>query len=121
MWHDLTIADAGPVADFYAAVVGWKKQPVPMDGGSYEDYGMGTPDGEAAGGVCHARGPNVGIPPQWMMYVSVADLEGSLAAVEAHGGRVVRPPPPAGAQWRFAVIADPSGAVLALMEMDKTS
>lgn len=29
-WIDLTVDDAPRVRDFYAAVVGWKPEPVPM-------------------------------------------------------------------------------------------
>ena len=86
-WHDLTVADAPGVRDFYAAVVGWRTEPVDM--GGYADFTMTAPaTGEAVAGVCHARGANTGLPPQWLLYVSVPDLDAALTACHAHGGEV---------------------------------
>ena len=62
---DLTVPDAEAVRDFYAAVVGW--QPEPFDMGDYADYFMTSPaTGDTVAGVCHARGGNAGLPPQWL-------------------------------------------------------
>lgn len=113
-WADLTVPDAGTVRDFYAAVVGWTVQPLDM--GEYADYVMQQPgSGAATAGICHARGPNAGIPAQWLVYLPVADLEASLAACTARGGRVLVGPRPAGPDSRFCVIQDPAGAVAAIV------
>jgi predicted enzyme related to lactoylglutathione lyase len=113
-WHDLTVADAETVRDFYAAVVGWQVQPVDMDG--YEDFTMAAPGtGEGVAGVCHARGPNADLPPQWLLYVVVEDLDRSVEACSGHGGDVVAAPRPL-AGGRFCVVRDPAGAVMALWE-----
>ncbi|NDJ75764.1 MAG: VOC family protein [Chloroflexi bacterium] len=112
-WVDLTVENADQVRDFYQAVAGWSPQPVEMDG--YADYTMLTGAGEAAAGVCHARGVNAAMPPQWMVYISVADLDESLAACQRLGGQVVVPIR-GEAGSRFAVIQDPAGAVCALYE-----
>jgi predicted enzyme related to lactoylglutathione lyase len=114
-WADLTVADAEGVRDFYAAVVGWAPTPLAM--GDYEDYVMqapGAPGPQA--GICHARGVNAGLPPTWLMYVTVADLAASLAACEARGGAVVAGPRAAGGGAAFAVVRDPAGAVVALYQ-----
>jgi hypothetical protein len=50
------------------------------------------------------------------VYITVSDLEASLAQVAQHGGRVVQPTRTAGASGRFAIIEDPAGAVCALFE-----
>lgn len=113
-WVDLTVADAPRVRDFYAAVTGWTPQPLSM--GEYDDYVMAAPDGTPQGGVCHARGPNVGLPAQWLIYITVTELDARVAQVTALGGRILREPKPAGPSGRFAVIEDPAGAVCALFE-----
>jgi predicted enzyme related to lactoylglutathione lyase len=51
-----------------------------------------------------------------MMYITVADLDASLAACTANGGRIVAAPRGAGGTARYAVIADPSGATVALFD-----
>lgn len=113
-WHDLTVADAPGVRDFYSAVVGWT--PVPLTMGEYDDYIMTQPGtDEAAAGICHARGSNANIPPQWLIYINVADLDASLAACHERGGSVVDGPREM-AGGRFAVVKDPAGAVCGLWQ-----
>ncbi|MGB3561682.1 MAG: VOC family protein, partial [Thermoanaerobaculia bacterium] len=78
-WTDLTVDNADDVRDFYTAVVGWK--PSPVDMGGYSDYSMITPDtGEPIAGVCHARGSNADLPAQWLIYITVADVDASAAS-----------------------------------------
>ena len=113
-WVDLTVPDAAALRDFYQAVVGWKVEGVEM--GGYEDYCMLPEEGGPAAGVCHARGVNTGLPAQWLIYITVANLEQSLAAVRARGGEVVRPTKSLGGHGRVAVVKDPAGAVCALFE-----
>ena len=77
-WTDLTVKDAKKVRDFYVKVVGWTVTPVDMDG--YSDYCMNDPrSGKTVAGVCHARGGNAKLPPQWLIYINVADLDRSAA------------------------------------------
>lgn len=115
-WMDLTVEDADGVRDFYRQVVGWGSEGLPMDGGAYEDYVMSSPAGASVGGVCHARGPNAGLPPVWLVYVYVADLDASLEACQDHGGTLISGPRDAGGQGRFAVIRDPAGAAIGLFQ-----
>ncbi|MDE2967313.1 MAG: VOC family protein [Chloroflexota bacterium] len=113
-WQDLTVGNAEQVRDFYSAVAGWQSQPLSM--GDYDDYVMLSPDGESAvGGVCHARGVNARIPPVWMVYINVEDLDSSVARVTELGGEIVDGPREMG-EGRFAVIRDPAGAVCGLIE-----
>lgn len=114
-WMDLTVEDAPAVRDFYAAVVGWKPEPVSM--GDYSDFNMVLPEsGEPVAGVCHARGSNAGLPPVWLVYWVVADLDASVEACRQAGGEVVAGPRGMGGQGRYAVLRDPAGACFALYE-----
>lgn len=113
-WIDLTVADAAGLRDFYSSVVGWRSAGVDM--GGYQDFCMLPAEGGAVAGVCHARGTNAGLPAQWLIYVTVADLDESLRSCRALGGVVVREPRGLGGQGRFAVIRDPAGAVCALFQ-----
>ena len=77
-WVDLTVPDAGALRDFYRDVVGWT--PVDVEMGAYNDYcmnapGDGTTDEQTVAGICHARGANASLPPQWLVYINVADLQ----------------------------------------------
>lgn len=113
-WVDLTVDDAPRLRDFYSAVAGWTPQPLSM--GDYDDFVMTAEDGTPQAGVCHARGTNSGLPATWLVYITVTDLDARVERVIALGGQILRAPKPAGPSGRFAVIADPSGAVCALFE-----
>lgn len=110
-WRDLSVEDAGAVSDFYADVVGWQKQAVSM--GDYDDFNMNRVDGETVAGVCHARGSNADLPPQWLMYVRVSDANASAEKVVALGGELIKGPTTMGGETYY-VIRDPEGAVLAI-------
>lgn len=112
LWHDLTVPDAAAVRDFYQRVMGWTHAPVEM--GGYADFNMLPAAGAAPlAGICHQRGANAKIPPAWLVYFQVNDLDASLAACAAGGGSVIDGPRGKPGQ-RFAVIRDPAGAVCAL-------
>jgi uncharacterized protein len=111
VWTDLTVADAPPIRDFYSRVVGWTSDELSM--GDYSDYVMISTTGEGVAGVCHARGVNAGVPPQWIMYVVVEDIDTSIAACTTLGGEVVDGPRPMSG-GRFCIIKDPAGAVCGL-------
>ena len=114
-WTDLTVDDAERISGFYSNVVGWQAENVEMDG--YQDFNMNRPDsGECAAGICHARGPNADLPAAWMIYITVEDLDHSLAECRNHGGEVVAGPKSMGTSGRYAVIRDPAGAVAALFQ-----
>jgi len=112
-WVDLTVDDAPGLRDFYARVAGWKPEPVPM--GGYDDFNMTQSEtGVPVAGVCHRRGPNELLPPVWMIYIIVKDLNAALAEVEAAGGKVVKRPDQPGPS--MAVIQDPSGVFSSLYQ-----
>ncbi len=114
VWRDLTVPDADGVRDFYSEVVGWAAKPHDM--GEYNDYEMiASGTGECVAGVCHARGANANVPAQWMIYVTVADVEASAKRCVELGGSVLDGPRPMGAK-PFCVVRDPAGATLALIE-----
>lgn len=114
-WRDLTVPEAVAVRDFYARVVGWQAEPADM--GEYSDFTMNAPDsGEAVAGICHARGPNADLPAQWLIYITVADVEESARRCAELGGRVLAGPRGMGVHGRYCVIQDPAGAVAALFE-----
>lgn len=114
IWVDLTVPNTEEVRDFYQEVIGWAWQPVSQ--GDYDDYNMLPPGtDQPAAGVIQKRGVNADIPSQWMIYVTVADLDASLAAVERRGGQRVTAIKDHDGH-RMCVIQDPAGAVLTLYQ-----
>ena len=114
-WTDLTVDDAELIRDFYSSVVGWSTSPVNM--GDYADFNMNEPGTDTpVAGVCHARGSNADLPPVWLMYVNVVDLDHSMEQCEALGGEVISGPKAMGSTGRYCVIKDPAGAAMGLFE-----
>ena len=112
-WIDLTVDNASELRDFYSDVVGWTAGDVDM--GDYADFMMSPPDADPVAGVCHARGSNANLPPAWLIYIVVEDLDQSMACCKARGGKVVVGAKNIG-DARYCVIQDPAGAHAALYQ-----
>jgi hypothetical protein len=113
MWVDLTTPDAEEARDFYAEVCGWKVAETPVE--NYVDYTMVDPvTGEPIAGICHRQGPNEFIPPQWMVYFEVADLDKAIATAIRKGGDVIDGPRKMG-KLRFVCLKDCQKAFFALV------
>ena len=83
--------------------------------GDYDDYNMVAPSTEKpAAGICHARGENAKIPPQWMVYVVVKDLEEKHRTCQKTGGERGGE-----AGKTMCIILDPAGAVMGIMQAEK--
>ncbi len=114
LWHDLTVENADVVSDFYKSVLGWEKEGLSM--GEYDDFIIkSSKDGDVVAGVCHARGGNKDLPPQWLMYVKVSNLDESLAQCQANGGKVLGEKRKMGEGY-YSLIQDPAGAYMMLCE-----
>ena len=113
-WVDLTVPNADSNRKFYETVAGWTSSPVDM--GGYNDFSMNRSDGETVAGICHAKGENAHLPPQWLIYITVADLNASVEACKRLGGKLISPARELG-NGHVAVIQDPAGAVAALYQI----
>ncbi|MEO6774817.1 MAG: VOC family protein [Kofleriaceae bacterium] len=109
-WYELLTTDPRGAIAFYTDVLGWKTEP--FAGG---DYTMWVASQGPLGGVTQLpdAAKQMGAPPYWQANVEVENLDAALAKVKELGGKVihVEDVPTVG---RFAVIADPQGAVIAL-------
>ena len=113
VWHDLTVDNAEQVKDFYSKVIGWKATDHSM--GEFNDYDIHLPESDGiVAGICHARGSNANLPPQWLIYVTVEDVNRSAELCKESGGKVIDGPRKMG-EYNFCVIQDPAGAVIALI------
>lgn len=113
MWFDLTVEHAETVSNFYNRVVGWEKVPLSM--GEYDDYMMNLPGTEeGVAGVCHAKGVNDYLPPQWLLYVTVPNLDESLEKCQKLGGKIIGAKRKMGEQGHYCLIQDPAGAYMML-------
>ena len=117
-WLDLTVSGASTTRDFYCHVVGWSVQDVEMRDGdaSYADFRMLSDDGKPVAGIRHARGPNAGLPPGWLLHLPVGDLDESVRRVKQEGGSVIGTTPGSDGKHASVAIQDPVGAHFALVQ-----
>ncbi len=109
VWFELVSRDPKKAQAFYGEVLGWKVQAFPMGDFTYEM--IETPTG-TVGGYAPPRSDRA--PSHWISYVSVADVDASLQAAVAAGGKVIEPAFDVPNVGRMARIADPTGAELCL-------
>jgi predicted enzyme related to lactoylglutathione lyase len=107
-WSELNTPDVDAASAFFAKLLGWKAQP--FEG---MDYTVFENEGSAIAGASKPAMPNM--PPSWLVYFEVADTDATVATAKENGARVLAEPMdiPAG---RFAVLADPQGAVFGVIK-----
>ena len=117
VWYDHLTHDVQAAIAFYTDVVGWKTQPFGEGG----DYIMWVGDQGPLGGVMKLPDETVklGAPPHWMGSVQVADVDASAALAKQLGGKVHKQPEDIPEVGRFAIIADPQGAFIALFKPNR--
>lgn len=115
IWYELMTPDADGSKAFYDRVVGWNIQ---TTHGEDTAYGfINTADGGMTGGVLHLT-PDMqqhGARPCWIGYIGVDDVDASLVAIEAAGGKVLMPARDIEMAGRIAMVADPNGAAFYVM------
>jgi predicted enzyme related to lactoylglutathione lyase len=111
VWQDLTVGPAEEIRDFYRQVIGWESRDHDM--GEYNDFDILSAGGEVVTGICHGRDANANVPPAWLLYFAVEDVEASAARCADLGGAVLDGPRDMGG-GQFCVIRDPAGAICAL-------
>ena len=109
-WNDLRTADPSPAADFYAALFGWKMEPMEEDGKLV--YVTIKNADLSNGGIMPSAD---GEPPFWLAYFTVASTEDTLSKARELGGEVLAGPLDVGA-GRISVLRDPQGAIFAIYE-----
>ncbi len=114
VWYELMTADVDAAGKFYRAVVGWASK----DAGMGEPYALMLVGDAQVGGVMAMPQElrATGQPPSWSGYVGVADLDATAARLLQAGGKVLRPGADIPEVGRFAVVADPQGAVFMLFQ-----
>lgn len=107
-WYELLTSDPAAAAEFYGSVIGWEGQPM-------GDYTVFNIDGGGVAGVMRMP-PETGMPPVWMGYIQIEDVDAATDRVKEAGGRIHRAPQEIPGVGRFSMVADPQGAVFHLMK-----
>lgn len=119
-WAELQTTDLEGAKRFYGELFGWEPEDVPVgDGQTYTMLRLGGKEVAAM----YEQGEDQrqqGIPPNWLSYVTVDDLDARAARVDELGGSAIMPPFDVMEVGRMAVLQDPGAAVFAMWE-PKTS
>jgi uncharacterized protein len=107
IWHENQSTDVEKAKSFYTELLGWQTEK--WQGASEIDYTIIQVGGKGHGGLMAAQG---GAPSHWMGNVFVEDADEAARKAEAAGGRTLFGPESIPEVGRFAVIADPQGAVV---------
>jgi hypothetical protein len=116
VWHDLTTDDVASAKKFYGALLGWEYVDTTVLGRPYSVARVGkTP----IAGI-HAPNPEREgkTPAHWLSYMSVADVDATVAKAKAAGGAALAGPLDIGSIGRAAVLRDPQGAPFGLVHLD---
>ena len=104
LWVDLFTRDAKSANDFYGALVGYTVEAEKTD--EDHSYNLLNKDNRAFAGVVEI--PWEDVEPNWLPYVKVDDLEGTISLAENLGGVLIL------RLENVAVIADPTGGVFGI-------
>ncbi len=109
VWRELMTTDVEAAKAFYGEVFGWKCKASDM--GTFTYFMFETAEGKGVAGMMKTPMPEA--PPHWLGYVSVDDVDGAVARMVGAGAKVYAAPSDIPNVGRFAVVADPLGAVSA--------
>ncbi len=112
-WVDLATPDVDAACEFYGELFEWQAE-TPADPEQAGGYRSFTLRGKHVAGVMPVRDERQ--PAAWVTHVTVDDVEATAKAVESAGGSVMVAPMDVLTEGRFAVFADPAGAVFATWE-----
>lgn len=115
VWYDLVTTDIESAKAFYADVVGWSTRDASTPSLGYNVFTAGdVPVTGMMNLPDDAR--RTGVPPHWLGYVGVTDLDAAVGRIQQFGGVVRVPPTDLPDISRFSVVADPQMATLALVK-----
>ena len=113
VWNELHTRDTAKANEFYPAVFGWDHEHMDMEGGpGYDMFNVG--EDPVAGMIQMDDSYPEGVPPFWLVYFGVDDVEERTAAAKDAGASVHVEPRDIPGMGRFSVLADPHGASFAL-------
>jgi predicted enzyme related to lactoylglutathione lyase len=105
--------DAAAAMKFYSDVFGWQPSET-MDMGEMGKYRMFNRPHGMIGGMMDKPAAMAQIPPHWIIYFRVPDINAAIERVKANGGKIVNGPMEVpGGDWIVNAM-DPQGAAFSL-------
>jgi predicted enzyme related to lactoylglutathione lyase len=118
-WSELMTDDPAKAAEFYARLFGWTIEVMEMPGMTYRVAKVGGAGGESIAGLMACPDPSSKMPPNWSCYVTVDNVDQTIAQWTELGGSVLMPPMDVPTVGRMACLKDPQGAVINVITYEK--
>jgi predicted enzyme related to lactoylglutathione lyase len=112
-WNELITSDPAAAAAFYGAVFGWNVHDADEAMGGYRVVAVGD---NGVGGIMAPPPGAPPMPPHWGSYVTVDNIDTTLARCAELGGKTLVPAMDVPTVGRMAVIQDPQGAALNVIQ-----
>ena len=112
-WHELMTTDAPAALKFYSEIFGWQPSEA-MDMGAMGKYYMFNRAHAMIGGMMNKPPEMAQVPPHWMIYFRVPNINDAADRITMNGGTITNGPMEVpGGDWVVNAI-DPQGAAFAL-------
>jgi predicted enzyme related to lactoylglutathione lyase len=112
-WHELMTTDWKAAMKFYQDAFGWQPSEA-MDMGDMGTYQMFNRPHGMIGGIMNKPPEMVNVPPNWLIYFRVPDVDAAAERITAHGGTILNGPMDVPGGDRVLSAADPQGAAFGL-------
>jgi hypothetical protein len=114
IWADLVTPDLAAAESFYSSMFGWTFQAVHSGD---VDYAVArAPDGDAIAGLLQKPLPtDERRQSAWLTFIAVRDVDAAERTALSNGAKSVSKPKSYAGRGRQAVLADPDGAVFAIL------
>jgi predicted enzyme related to lactoylglutathione lyase len=113
IWTELVTPDLAAAERFYTGLFGWNFHD--LSSGN-DHYAVALLDGERVAGIVqHVIRPGEKRQPAWLTFIAVRDVDAATRVAVSNGGKVVIAPRTFDSRGRQAILADPQGAVFAVL------
>jgi len=118
IWHELMTTDPEAAIGFYQKTIGWGAMPWQQD----PSYRMFMWNGVPMAGLMLLPDDALqrGVPPHWLSYVSVGDVDATVMRADVLGAKMYLEPMDVPTVGRVAVLADPQGAVFGVYRPEQS-
>ena len=117
-WFELGTTDAEAAKTFYTPLFGWTDDEMSTEMGPYVLLKKDDKEIGALYGLTDEQQAK-GVPPHWLSYVAVEDVDATIARAQEFGGEVLMGPHDVYDHGRMAMLKDPTGAPFAVWQARK--
>jgi uncharacterized protein len=112
-WGDLATPDTERAQKFYSGLLGWQFTQGENDSSGYLHIKNGE---HFIGGMPPSKYMQPGVPPHWLAYFLVDDVDVTANKAKEMGAKLCMPPMTMEGVGRLSIIGDPQGAMFAIFK-----